>query len=134
MLMLIISEFLAPRSIKFFSFMELFILYGGYFITTSAITIFLKIHQMLILGVRMRYTLINRILKKNFLSDRFQIQIIIHSIDYDSNTLIEQVARIHDRLGEIVDKINLCYSFQVSCNCSVINNLTNSTFLHFHRF
>lgn len=120
MFTLTISKYLAPNSAKFFSFMATFILNGGLIITNFTTTIFLKVHQMLLLSVRMRYTLINRILKKNFLSDRIQIHIIIQSKNYDLNSLIERVAGIHDELGEIVDKINFCYSFQVSSNRSLI--------------
>lgn len=117
-LLLMFTLFVAKyivSSTQFFTFMEIFILFGGVFITNLAITIFLKCYQMLILSVRMKYKLINRILKKNFLLDRIQIQkiIIIKSTDYNLNSLIEQLARIHDGLGEILDKINFCYSFQV---------------------
>lgn len=115
MFTLIVSEYVTPSSTKYFSFMAMFILYGGFFFINIAATIYLKIYQMLLLSVRMRYTVVNRILKKNILSDRIQMHmIIIQPNTIDLNSLIEQVAEIHDELGEIVDKINFCYSFQVS--------------------
>lgn len=137
--MLFSTSAVAPVMGEEFSPFALSVLYLGYSLTHFTISLFLKVHQMFILSIRTRYKIINNLmrfdflvvfffislfplqficffffcsLRKHLLRNRSSIQ-MVQTVDFNVITFIKTLGRLHDKLGELMNNVNFCYSFQV---------------------